>query len=109
MRISDWRSDVCSSDLIVGAVVLRDEIEPKVALRRVPEIDDALGVGVLCREADQARAVLGEDLALFLGPAVKTKAWHGVSRGADEPAEPWPSGSTGQEIRKAASRERVWR
>src|SRR3546814_21054139 len=46
--------------------------------------------------SDQARAVLGEDLALFLGPAVKTKAWHGVSRGADEPADPWPSGSTGQ-------------
>src|SRR3546814_10779564 len=75
MRISDWSSDVCSSDLI----------------------DDALGVGVLCREADQARAVLGEDLALFLGPAVKTKAWHGVSRGADEPADPWPSGSRSEE------------
>src|SRR3546814_14197296 len=93
--------------VLFRAVVLRDEIEPKVALRRVPEIDDALGVGVLCREADQARAVLGEDLALFLGPAVKTKAWHGVSRGADEPADPWPSGSTGQEIGRASGRERV--
>src|SRR3546814_19748846 len=81
---------------MVGAVVLRDEIEPKVALRRVPELDDALGVGVLCGEADQARAVLGEDLALFLGPAVKTTAWHGVSRGADEPADPRPADSTGE-------------
>src|SRR3546814_8958158 len=60
MRISDWSSDVCSSDLIEARLLDRDALRQRVALARHV---DAVEFGVhrrveLCLHADEAHVVL---------------------------------------------------
>src|SRR3546814_11081063 len=55
MRISDWSSDVCSSDLRVGALA-KGLVQPRVeATRAVVEERDTLGGAVIRRPAGRKR------------------------------------------------------
>src|SRR3546814_7671485 len=53
MRISDWSSDVCSSDLVGGVVELRDRCEVRL---------DRVEAGLVDRRLVHARAVQPADL-----------------------------------------------
>src|SRR3546814_14444789 len=56
MRISDWSSDVCSSDLTAAAPIPLDEVEPVEAILR--RFDSAgMSLGALSPEAHEALAV----------------------------------------------------
>src|SRR3546814_1124839 len=73
MRISDWSSDVCSSDLLQGAAVLAQERRQRLLLR----------IGGLRPGSERARHVVaGTDQALLLA-APQRDADGAVRLGAD--------------------------
>src|SRR3546814_21183041 len=51
MRISDWSSDVCSSDLVLASEVVDDERNVDTALPRVADgVPNAVADGVSCKD-----------------------------------------------------------
>src|SRR3546814_17026248 len=53
MRISDWSSDVCSSDLVCQTRRTRVRIDDLDVCQPVPLVDDVVGPGLLERTADR--------------------------------------------------------
>src|SRR3546814_2934209 len=54
MRISDWSSDVCSSDLVQQAIVAAKQDNPRRSIRQIRELLEAAGsvaAGSLSRSA----------------------------------------------------------
>src|SRR3546814_4945257 len=94
MRISDWSSDVCSSDLAVVATIAR--IPPKSV-----STDDKKVLETL--DADLKRVVFGQDQAIEkLASAIK------LSRaGLREPNKPIGNYLFSGQIGRASCRERV--
>src|SRR3546814_10673534 len=97
MRISDWSSDVCSSDLVEG--VARAERDPDAAL-------DADGRRLQLGEAVDRRAVgVGGDLHPVATGAVEVRDGIGAAAVADyEQVAPGPAG---QAVRPLAAVQRV--
>src|SRR3546814_19471238 len=92
MRISDWSSDVCSSDLL-----LADEAFGRPAVHRVARgREHALverGGGIEFEEGVGAAAIYGTDLGLILGRAGRFRRQQedaGADVAAVEPGEPRP-------------------
>src|SRR3546814_3715276 len=73
MRISDWSSDVCSSDLALNRPLLRP-LEGGQGGRRlaVPDLDDAQGLQT-DNEAGRVRQVLGDLQRLVAGGVGRRK------------------------------------
>src|SRR3546814_1375233 len=72
MRISDWSSDVCSSDLLPFAKVLR-LVQPVIDIELVDAVDPAIADGEGARVIDDDRPV---DAAIY-------RATHGEHQGTD--------------------------
>src|SRR3546814_2496068 len=69
MRISDWSSDVCSSDLVViagGAVFVREQLDD--AIRAPEDIERKLGLPTLGAIPISGADDLREELALPRSP-----------------------------------------
>src|SRR3546814_14644145 len=113
MRISDWSSDVCSSDLVIGELADDDVLQPHRArigaqprTARLPEPRDQLpGVarGFVARALQQQRAIgidqLEVEAAVGLAVLLELRR-RGFRRRRLAPA----AGETG----RASSREGVW-
>src|SRR3546814_2192891 len=76
MRISDWSSDVCSSDLLLSVLagvesgVLKQAFNAGATVRAMPNLPAQIGKGVtvLCSEdADMDRRQIAEELMRVLG------------------------------------------
>src|SRR3546814_13378234 len=109
MRISDWSSDVCSSDLLSGVLYVLDE--PSIGLHQrdndmllatLKRLRD-LGNTVLVVEHDED-AIRTADYVIDLGPGAGLRGGHVVAHGTLDQ----PLASTGSlKIGSTAFREKV--
>src|SRR3546814_11621461 len=96
MRISDWSSDVCSSDLLLPDVNLK--LRPRILSELAPGtrvVSPAFTMGDW--DSDQYETVDGRSLYLWIVPARVAGTWQ-----IQHPGGPIT------EIGRAYSRERVW-
>src|SRR3546814_8197717 len=73
MRISDWSSDVCSSDLFARLVDARERLQryaAAVILQGAAQILPVAAHGER-RGADRAAEIEGEDLAMLIAPELQ--------------------------------------
>src|SRR3546814_18669034 len=63
MRISDWSSDVCSSDLIIVPDILLDRLKMPARLARRHVERDKRGCKFILGRAAQARIIIGGGVA----------------------------------------------
>src|SRR3546814_11789825 len=71
MRISDWSSDVCSSDLDLGGALHDQEGGESLALQPLTRIDDP---GERAWAAEWLAAILGSE-GVTVNPAAKEHLW----------------------------------
>src|SRR3546814_13918878 len=75
MRISDWSSDVCSSDLVPGGIVFQACMRGGAAAAALVEQQDLIAFGVeqppVCRRATAARTAMQKYGRLALRIAAK--------------------------------------
>src|SRR3546814_12198208 len=84
MRISDWSSDVCSSDLMDSADAMRpgDPLKAPRAKRRSGVAEDAeyrldTQIGFLMRHANQRHVAI---FAAHLGKSITTPRWAALAK-----------------------------
>src|SRR3546814_8185836 len=101
MRISDWSSDVCSSDLRVGALA-KGLVQPRIeATRAVVEERDTLGGAVIRRRAGRKRRGLAA-IEAVIEPA-RQLAKPVVVGGAEQAARPLRSEEHTSELQSLMS------
>src|SRR3546814_1870511 len=79
MRISDWSSDVCSSDLEVAVRAERNDHSARVLVRRIDEGPEYGGDPEQTRNRDLEQSVFLEKVGRALQIAVKMPTWSGVA------------------------------
>src|SRR3546814_6231482 len=79
MRISDWSSDVCSSDLEVAVRAERNDHSARVLVRRIDEGPEYGGDPEQTRHRDLEQSVFLEKVGRALQIAVKMPTWSGVA------------------------------
>src|SRR3546814_16295726 len=108
MRISDWSSDVCSSDLQRAILVFAHGQAEEAEIRHGPEEDIEAFRGP--RLGDQGRQVEAHDAAPFTAFRTVSFATGGLSA---EPimkvARQLATQSSGAQIGRAAGRGQVWK
>src|SRR3546814_2390462 len=114
MRISDWSSDVCSSDLPDMREMAEDEI--RALKEQLPEAERALALQLLPRDSADARPAMleiragtgGDEAALFAGDLFRMYSRYAEEQGWKiEPISASPSDVGGfKEDRQSAGRER---
>src|SRR3546814_6545549 len=85
MRISDWSSDVCSSDLVLRLTSLSIR---NVVLIGALDLEFGAGLGVLTGETGQASPFFSTPLGLPLGRG-PTAAWCGKVRNEQDGRASW--------------------
>src|SRR3546814_5615971 len=75
MRISDWSSDVCSSDLEVAVRAERNDHSARVLVRRIDEGPEYGGDPEQTRNRDLEQSVFLEKVGRALQIAVKMPTW----------------------------------
>src|SRR3546814_19034754 len=81
MRISDWSSDVCSSDLDLGGALHDQEGGESLALQPLTRIDDP---GERAWAAEWLAAILGSE-GVTVNPAAKEHLWPALGSLASAP------------------------
>src|SRR3546814_12511595 len=107
MRISDWSSDVCSSDLPVPTLTLATEIPARDFAARLaklpPEKRAEVEAGLKNVEAVDIPSKL---MTGFSGRATSIKGWVALPPGYKEGKDAYPTAYSDGEIGRASCRER---